>query len=246
MLLVKDWRELQMRRNDRAMLIGATESGKTTLARYLIEDPNKKHSVVYDAKISTAIDEWLYLPHAPYYNFEQLQEAEESRLIYRPNYRESLDPYAQDAFFEWVYESRFTRVYVDEAYALLGGSSPSFHLQACLSRGRERGISTVVATQRPKRIPLITMSEAENFYIFRLNLIEDRMRVYELTGIDPIEQMELKRFEFFYYNAVWGQRSGRLRLNLAAPRQVALSRSDNNGRRGTAAATAFSVQHEAA
>lgn len=228
-----------MGRDDRAAIVGATGSGKTTLARFLIEDANKRHSIVYDPKISTAIDEWLYEPHEPYYNFEQLQEAKQPRLIYRPNYRESLDPYAQDAFFQWIYERRWTRVYVDEAYALLGGSSPSFHLQACLSRGRERGISTIVATQRPKRIPLITLSEAEHFYIFRLNLLEDRIRVYELTGVDPMEQTTLERFEFFYYNALWGERSSRLRLNLAgAPRQP-INRSDENARRGTAAVTAI-------
>lgn len=239
-MLVNSWRQLQIARNDRAILIGATGCGKTTLARYLIEDPSKRNSVVYDPKISESIDRWLFRPHVPYYDFHQLRDAEEERLIYRPNYRESLDPRAQDAFFQWIYERRFTRVYVDEAYSLLGGTNPSFHLQACLSRGRERGISAIVATQRPHRIPLITISEAEHFYVFRLNLLQDRQRVYELTGIDALEQTALNRFEFFYYNALMGERSGKLKLNLAAvtPKQSALTRSNDYGERGRTATAA--------
>jgi hypothetical protein len=99
---------------------------------------------------------------------------------------------------------------------LLGGTNPSFHLQACLSRGRERGISTVIATQRPKRIPILLLSESEHYYIFRLNMAEDCARVYEITGIDPLAIRGLRNYEFYYYNSLTGEYSNKLTLDLTS------------------------------
>ena len=211
------WEKIGIGRNDRAVLIGATGCGKTTLARLLVEDPNKRYSVVYDAKISDAIGEWSEGGRQViYHDFGQLQEAEEPRLIYRPPYTEERDPQAQDRFFEWVYFRYRTRLYIDEAYSILGGSRPSFHLQACITRGRERGISTVIATQRPHNIPLIFLTESEHSYVFRLQGLSDRQRVEELTnGLCTVDmQMGLANHEFYYFNVFEGLFPRKLKLNL--------------------------------
>jgi hypothetical protein len=202
----------------------------------MIEDYSKPYSVTYDAKISDNISDWDSQEFHD--DFDSLVDSDFPRLIYRPSFRESVDPDAQDDFFAWVYERRHTRLYVDEAYALLGGTHPSFHLQACLSRGRERGISTIIATQRPKRIPLITLSESEHIYIFRLNLAEDRGRAWEITGIDPLDQADLRNYEFFYYNALTGKASDKLKLNI--------SRSHDGQRKRAENATAISQKYPTA
>ncbi len=204
--------DLRIGKNDRAILIGATGSGKTTLARYLVEDDAKPYSVTYDAKISESIGKWE--GHQFYDDFDSLTEAKERRLIFRPSFLESVDKQQQELFFAWIYERWYTRLYIDEAYALLGGINPSFYLQAILSRGRERGISTIIATQRPKRIPLITLSESEHVFLFRLNMVEDRIRAYELTGIDPLDQTSLRNYEFFYFNALSGKSTSKMTLTL--------------------------------
>lgn len=207
-----EWEQLKLRRNDRGCLIGATGSGKTFLGRYLVEDVDKPYSVVYDAKISDSISKW---GHTFIEDFGQLQESEAKRIVYRPNYREAVDPVLQDQFFEWVYLRKHTRLFVDEAYAVAGGSNPSFHFQACLSRGRERGISTLVGTQRPTRIPLVTLSEAEHFYVFRLTWPGDRKRVEELSGglITVEDQLDLNEYEFFYFNVFSGMYPKKLKVN---------------------------------
>ncbi len=72
----------------------------------------------------------------------------------------------------------------------------------------------MIATQRPSRIPLITLSEAEHFYIFRLQLLKDRQRVEELTGITAEAQTDLGRFEFFYFNVFEGAYPRKLILDV--------------------------------
>lgn len=203
-----------MGKNDRAILIGSTGCGKTTLARHLIEDPAKPYSVTYDPKISDNISTWQ--AHEFHSDMYELQTAKARRLVYRPDIHESADAALQDEFFFWVYENKHRRVYVDEAYALLGGTRPSFYLQAILSRGRERGVSAVISTQRPARIPVLLLSESEHFYVFRLNHPFDRARVYEITGITAQEQFELENYQFIYYDCVTGRRSRILTLDLSA------------------------------
>lgn len=207
-----DFERIKLGRNDRGILIGQTGCGKTTLARYLIEDTNKPYSVVYDAKISDAIGKWSDT-QTIYTEFSQLPYAEEKRIIYRPPLYEERNPQAQDAFFEWVYFRKNTRLYIDEAYAILGGTNPSFHLLACLSRGREKGVSTLIATQRPRRIPFAFMSEAEHYYIFKLQMPEDMQRVYEITGLKVVDQIALNEFEFYYFSARHGLYNQKLKLN---------------------------------
>jgi ABC-type Fe3+/spermidine/putrescine transport system ATPase subunit len=50
-----EWDNLKMGIEDRAILIGATGCGKTTLARFLAEDPRQPYSIVYDPKASRNI-----------------------------------------------------------------------------------------------------------------------------------------------------------------------------------------------
>ena len=206
------WDHLRVGPTDRAILIGATGSGKTTLARYLCEDPCKPYSIVYDSKISDAITGWS--SHKFYTDFDQVERAKEKRIVFRPSIYEAYDANAQDEFFAWVYDNRNRRLYIDEAYSLVGGTNPSFHLQACLSRGRERGISTITSTQRPRRIPIALLSESEHVYVFRLQNKEDCLKVYELTDIDPYAVRSLHNHEFFYFNCLTGVASPKLTLNL--------------------------------
>lgn len=207
------WEQLQIGRNDRAILIGRTGCGKTALARYLIEDKNKPYSVVYDPKASEAISNWTKT-QKQYTTFAKLEYAEENRLIYTPTPFEEQNAEIQDAFFSWVYWRYHTRLYIDEAYALIGGTRPSRHLLACLSRGRERGISTITAVQRPRNFPIVLMSEAEHSFIFALRTPEDQDRVREYTTLSIDAQMDLKEHEFYYFNLRSGLYPKKLKLNL--------------------------------
>jgi len=211
------WRDLKIGRSDRAVLIGQTGSGKTTLARFLVEDPNKRYSVVWDPKGSDSIADWPRL-HRRASTFKQLvelaEDEDERRIIYTPHPYVAEDRDDQDQLFSWIYERGNTRFYLDEATCLAHGAYPSRYLTACLQRGRERGVSTLVSTQRPARVPLNILSEAQFYFIFKVLLPVDRKRIEELTGISIEEQTELEEFEFFVWNAWRGRIGNKVKLRL--------------------------------
>lgn len=208
-----DWANLRIGREQHAFIAGATGSGKSELAQWLLADPEKPYSVVYDPKHSRTIGEWGGR-HVCIYSWQELTTSREERIIYRPSREKYLkngrltneaeDADCQEEFFQYVFDGKRRRLYVDEVSALLGETRPNYHLKACLTRGRELGISVVCATQRPVSIPVIMMSEAQKVFIFQLNWPDDQKRIEELTGrrITVEDQANLKEYEFLYYDAV--------------------------------------------
>ena len=128
-----------------------------------------------------------------------------------------------------IYENKNRRFYIDEATSIkFGGVKIPEGLTALINRGREPGLSTMVATQRPSRIPMNILSESEHYYIFRLRLPQDRERVEDITGISVEDQARLRKYEFFYCS----EEDGVLLDNEGSPRKLKLNLSEvSNGRR---------------
>jgi hypothetical protein len=196
---------------DRAAFIGQTGSGKTTLAKEILAW--REWVAVYDPK---GMIKW-----PGYLRYDHLADVERSpsaRVIYAPTYAELHDVGAVDEFFCWIYEHRNRTVYVDEVYAICnldgaGRLGYPWHYGACLTRGRERGISVFTATQRPASVPVACLSESEYFYVFRLNWDDDRKRVEQLTGIPRAVVQDLKKHQFVFAPQTDGWR-GPLRVRL--------------------------------
>ncbi len=221
------WNQLRLGRNDRAAIIGQTGCGKTTLAEYLLDDPDKKKTVIWDPKGSESISKF----HPKFKRVgsvsQLIDEAEDrnvERLIYTPSPMVAENEDDQERMLAWVYERGYTRLYIDEATSLACGRFSSNILTAVLNRGRERGVSTITATQRPSGVPMNILSEAQWFFVFKLLLLQDKKRVQDMTGITVEEQMTLERFEFF----VWSDRYGRIgkRVKLKIPNSN-MEESDN-------------------
>jgi hypothetical protein len=210
------WLAIKMGENDRGVLIGKTGGGKTTLAKFLVEDENKPYSVSWNPKGSEKVLEWdqkHVSSLTEMYNEES--KPENTRLVYTPSALMARNMENQYEFFYWIYERRNTRLYIDEATEIqYNGLKPPDYLTACLNRGRERGVSTLTATQRPAGVPMNILSESEHYYVFKLNLHQDRQRVEQICGITIEQQIDLKDFEFYYFNVSRGLLPRKLRLNL--------------------------------
>lgn len=180
---------------DRAFLVGTTGSGKTTLARHLLQ--SRQYVVVYDAKHT--------LNWPGYKRITRLRDVVKQdprgvpRIIYRPEVREYRDPVVRDWFFRWIFQRKNCTVYVDELYLIMddGGMFPYFY-HACVAQGRERKIEVWSATQRPFRIPIVIMSESEHFFIFRLQDRDSRHRMEEVSGLDEERVATLPKRHFYY------------------------------------------------
>jgi DNA helicase HerA-like ATPase len=170
--------DMKIHSNDRVLLAGKTGSGKTWLAEHLLNRVDRL--VVIDPK--DRLTHWrLDVPSERDWRDFDRGEAGRFRLV---------SP-IQDNTQAW-YEDQFARlytvgnliVYIDEAYGVLDkpGARPGKWLSAMYTRGRELGIGTWAATQRPSWIPGFLMSEADILIVFRLNMPDDRKKLAEIGG----------------------------------------------------------------
>lgn len=172
--------------------MGQTGSGKTTLARYLLKF--RKFVVVLDYKGRINWPE--YEVHT---SVRSLMNAEHSRLLYRPNYAESVSEDKQDEVWQWIYQRQNCTAYIDELTSIAKGDAVyPFHYGACLVRGRELNIEVWSGTQRPLKIPQVTLSESEHVYCFSLILPQDRKKIVDATGMSYDEIAGLDKREFLY------------------------------------------------
>lgn len=210
------WQAIKLGRNDRGVVIGKTGCGKTTLAKFLIEDYAKPYSVTWNPKGSDNVYEWKQR-HVKTLSelYDDSEDNRFRRLVYTPHPTVAEEFNNQNEFFYWIYERKNTRLYIDEATSIIYSANkvPRF-LLAVLNRGRERGISTLTATQRPSGVPMNILSESEHYYVFKTNLPQDKKRIEEITGISVENQEDLDDYEFYYFNVSRGLLPKRLKLNL--------------------------------
>lgn len=196
---------------DRALFVGQTGSGKTTLAEVIVRDAHERrgrHVVVVDAK---GLIKWP--GYVVVTTLKKAIKSKETRLTYRPSYAELRNLEMQELAWEWLYKRGHTTIYVDETAAIVQGDIYPHYYGATLMRGREMGLELYSATQRPMKIPQITLSESEHVYAFRLRLPQDRQRVEALTSI-PQERIAALQKQEFLYGPQDGDVQGPLKLAL--------------------------------
>ncbi len=185
---------VNIREGERASIVGKTGSGKTVLARYMLR--GIRRLVVLDPKPALGkwgLEEWNSDTR------KRLAEGEDVRV--RVVLEAGADPrrFWEDVLRE-VYQAAYLTLYIDEGYGVVSGSQPGEWLQAVWTRGREFEITAIAATQRPRRIPLILLSEAEHFFVFRLLLEADREYMADIIGPDVAERMP-DEHGFYYFHA---------------------------------------------
>jgi Cdc6-like AAA superfamily ATPase len=207
--------------SDRALIVGQTGSGKTVLSQFLCS--YRDQVVVCDPK--RRVDWPGYQIHK---TLKTLTQSKHAKLVYRPNHDALKNWDGGDdeieRFFEWVYRRRNTTLYVDETYLVTKGEEMPRFYHACLTQGRELGIETWSATQRPMNVPQVVMSEAEHVYAFFLRMPQDRRKVEMMCGIDGDALGELPKY-YFYYAPQDGEAMGPLKLDL----KTYLKRTVTNG-----------------
>lgn len=175
---------LEISDDERVTIVGKTGSGKTVLAREFLRAIDRL--IVIDSKFNIDPVAW---------GAEVLHDIpktlpDQFRYIIRLD-----DPtLAGDLLlrFEDFY------LYIDELFAVFpNANAASSGWRGLWTRGRERHIAVWAGVQRPSAIPLVTLSEADHHFVFRLAMAEDRDRMSRIVGV---ELPKLQGHSFVYAN----------------------------------------------
>lgn len=172
----------------RVVIVGKTGSGKTLLTGVLLA--NARRLLVVDSK--DGLQDWQLEDYG-----SRSLDAIKASGAYR--IRVVQDEQALEAMAV-LYTVGNGTVYVDELTAIVrpGKNAPAV-FNDIWSRGRSRNIGAWVGIQRPNRVPLELLSEAEHFFIFRLSLERDRERMAEIVGKGALTPVKDK-YGFYYAN----------------------------------------------
>ena len=100
-------------------------------------------------------------------------------------------------------------LYIDEIYHIGYGISFPSQLPRSITTARQRKLSFVIATQRPRQIPMPVLSEASKIIVFYLSKFDDRKIISQYVRKDPREMMrELEDQEDDYSFLVIDNRKG--------------------------------------
>lgn len=113
--------------------------------------------------------------------FRREWPARHARVIARPIPGEDMRAWL-DGVCEWIFHHGSVMLGLDELANVVTASRPLRWVDTCLQWGRQKGITVVACVQRPKRIPLALMSEADTVVVFELHHPADRETIEELTG----------------------------------------------------------------
>ncbi len=199
-------RDLIPKRGERGFVVGQTGSGKTAFSCWLLERIDFAPIFIYDSKEEPKFD--ALTPNRVVYDIESMDKAYDDPtldyIIVRPPLSVTSDPEALDALLYHHYENYSDSVaYIDELLQFHKNGRAGKGLQGLLTRGRSRGITTIMATQRPAWISLFAISEAQKFYLFFLSHEDDKKRLSKVIR-DFDKLPDPPKHGFYFYEMGFG------------------------------------------
>jgi len=174
--------------NDRVFVCGKTGSGKTAAVRNLVIEPlsrvlfldikGREHRNLPYPVVTTTDDVHPAL-------FAEDVNDRMDKFVFKPS-KPDIDLF--DEVCSMVYQKGNMHLVADELKSAYHGSGLTEHHNLIMTNGRDKGVGMTSTTQRPKRIPIEAISEAEHVLGFKLKTKTDRDRMKEVVG-EPAEQL---------------------------------------------------------
>lgn len=181
---MKPNKSINIRSDDRVLVVGKTGSGKTYASRLLL----------------TKYPRVLYLDSLHRLEMEVSSKEQANEFMQADRFQVCVDD--NDVFTDLV-DAHFTDgdfvIYIDEVYGICPPQKaiPEI-INRIWTRGRGNGIGAWAATQRPTWLPIFLLSEAEHYLIFRLQVEDDRKKLAKIVGPSAMK-MPKDKHGFTYY-----------------------------------------------
>jgi DNA helicase HerA-like ATPase len=198
--------DIRLKQGERGLIVGQTGSGKTYAAAWMLRYANQR-VVILDTKHEPLFErvpkgvETLEICESPQDMLRLWKDKKKGPdyILVRPPPALMADPMAIDQYLYNLYDNATNCfIYIDEAYQLHKGSLAGPGLIAILTRGRARGITTLVSTQRPAWLSRFALTESQKFFLFRIIDKKDWARLGEIIpGVS--DGIKLQPYEFLYY-----------------------------------------------
>lgn len=186
---------------ERALIAGQTGSGKTAFAVWLLRRIKNSPIIIYDTKEEPKFNSLPYNSVATNSDEvdKQIQSGESDYIIFRPPVHFSAYPDKLDALLTMHYHNyRGIPAYIDEVYQFHNHGISGPGLQGLLTRGRSRGITLIMSTQRPVFLSNFAITESQRFYLFSLRYKPDRKKIEQI--VPNFSDLPLpKKHGFFFY-----------------------------------------------
>ena len=130
------------------------------------------------------------------YSIDELEFVDTPKIIFVPPFDFTIDDY--DQFFFWIFRRGNTILWIDELMSIGTANRYPKELLRLMTQARSKNVGVWVCTQRPSGIPVIVPSNCHYFFVFDLANIDDRKKMYQVTGMKQMLEMPTG-FNFWYY-----------------------------------------------
>lgn len=179
--------KIHLMNDERVVIVGATGSGKTILAKHFL--PRLNRVFVIDPKHTFRLEGFKIRKGLPVLG-------QNWRTIYRPGKNDD-EPMA--GLLENLFKLKHCTIYCDELATLSEKFPYATEVLGDIARtGRERHVSVWTALQRPRWVPRVFFTEAESMFIFNLRGEDDRDYMSKFT--DEIVREPIEKFSFWYWH----------------------------------------------
>lgn len=198
---------ITLERGERGLVIGQTGSGKTGFSTWLIQRMPMTPIIIMDTKEekkferlqnSVIVDDMGGVDRAM--TLDPDSDTIPDYIVLRPDVFSMNDPvYLDNILLELFTDYRNIGIFIDEGYTFHKGGRAGPGLMALMTRGRSRGLTVLICSQRPSWIAREVITESQRKYIFRLIDRRDKKTLGEV--IPDFENLpNPQKFGFWYYD----------------------------------------------
>lgn len=202
-----------LKKGERGMIIGQTGSGKTIGALVHMQATDLYPVIILDTKGEPAFndiaddgdeetppEETIIYNDGESFVKQWFKKRQPEYSIVRPTPAEMSDAEQLDSILTRIYDTnKKCLVYIDEAYQWHVNGRAGNGLIGLLTRGRSKGMSVLMSTQRPMWVSRFCFTEAQKFYIYRLSDKRDHKSIAEYIP-DFAEKKVAQKHYFHYYD----------------------------------------------